>query len=879
MVTVSTSLLVYEPGDRMIIDYTTRRGATAGQYDLMLRLTSRGTGNNYYFFDDATDTNRWIHTAIRPMQTLTPQDGDAEIPTAGMDPIQIDDNTPSGTFDMKMYFSLPGKNTQVGEASTWTFVLDTPAPANQCFIATAAFGSPLDSSVVLLRRFRDRVLLGNKWGEKFVSFYYRHSPRLAAGIRDRPVVRKFVRALLWPVVILAKVWLTSGVGVLAILLLAGVFVWWSFSRHRRITVIAFVLLFCIGVMRAAEVRGSVVRAQTFPAPIPGASVTITNTSVQTVSGPDGTFRANNLATGTYQVTASAPGYQSTSQQVTLAAQTTVQNIVLPLTPRGLRTYEYFLPHTAESGGWWTFFAITNAGYTGADVAFVAFDERGHYLGTSTKLGRVEINQQFAGSPASFFAQDVGAKAAWYKITSSAPLSGIEMFGQTSGTIAGFPLTTAGTQSLFLPHIAVDSQWWTGISLVSTWTRAANVVLETRDGTGAVLASGNRLGVLQPGEKTVDVLKNYFGWDYPAGSQWASVQSDGPLTGFELFGTQDFQMMAAVPAVGVGVPHLFFPHVNTTSGWWTGIALLNVGNTSTTVKLTAYGTNGSNLATRTLALSSGARTVDQLQNYFAPWPANVKYVEVTSDGSLIAFELVGNFTLRSMSGMAASSASGAELSFPFVESDSDWDTNIWFANVSGVSTQATMDVFDSAGQRLSGMSTTLSPHASKEGTLKTLVGISLPNATSVRIRSTGGALVGYSSLSRLKGQGFADFSAQLVAETIAPGNAVSGAPSTADISKVLGAIKFDSDALGGIRVTWPSDVDSAVLSLTGGQFHSGDVVTTVDGVSVNSIADLRTAYLRGRERSTARVLVRRGRGPAISIDVRNPMLIPRAGAAQ
>ena len=50
VVAINTPILVYEPGDQMVINYSTRRGATSGKYDLMLRLTSRGTGNNIAFY-------------------------------------------------------------------------------------------------------------------------------------------------------------------------------------------------------------------------------------------------------------------------------------------------------------------------------------------------------------------------------------------------------------------------------------------------------------------------------------------------------------------------------------------------------------------------------------------------------------------------------------------------------------------------------------------------------------------------------------------------------------------------------------------------------------------------------------------------------------
>ncbi len=69
-----------------------------------------------------------------------------------------------------------------------------------CFVATAAFGTPFEPEVMILRGFRDKVLLNNIAGKLFVKTYYKLSPPAARFIAKRPHARAFSRALLRPLV-------------------------------------------------------------------------------------------------------------------------------------------------------------------------------------------------------------------------------------------------------------------------------------------------------------------------------------------------------------------------------------------------------------------------------------------------------------------------------------------------------------------------------------------------------------------------------------------------------------------------------------------------------------------------------------------------------
>ncbi len=69
-----------------------------------------------------------------------------------------------------------------------------------CFIATAAYGSRMAKEVVVLKNFRDNVLLQTSVGRSFVKFYYEFSAPLADYIGEHEISRTAVRFALMPVI-------------------------------------------------------------------------------------------------------------------------------------------------------------------------------------------------------------------------------------------------------------------------------------------------------------------------------------------------------------------------------------------------------------------------------------------------------------------------------------------------------------------------------------------------------------------------------------------------------------------------------------------------------------------------------------------------------
>lgn len=79
-----------------------------------------------------------------------------------------------------------------------------PPAVRKCFIATAAYGSPMAHEVILLRGYRDSYLTNTFLGRAFVKAYYLFSPPIARVISKSEFLKAITRLILKPVISLVK---------------------------------------------------------------------------------------------------------------------------------------------------------------------------------------------------------------------------------------------------------------------------------------------------------------------------------------------------------------------------------------------------------------------------------------------------------------------------------------------------------------------------------------------------------------------------------------------------------------------------------------------------------------------------------------------------
>ncbi|MET0343680.1 MAG: CFI-box-CTERM domain-containing protein [Polyangiales bacterium] len=114
--------------------------------------------------------------------------------------------------DTRYTVSVAARDAMCGELGDPALAqFETPertfTTVSPCFIATAAYGSPLAREVSALRAVRDRYLASHAPGRMLIDAYYAIGPFFADAVRAHPWLRAGARAVIWPVTSLSAWWI------------------------------------------------------------------------------------------------------------------------------------------------------------------------------------------------------------------------------------------------------------------------------------------------------------------------------------------------------------------------------------------------------------------------------------------------------------------------------------------------------------------------------------------------------------------------------------------------------------------------------------------------------------------------------------------------
>jgi len=301
-------------------------------------------------------------------------------------------------------------------------------------------------------------------------------------------------------------------------------------------------------------------------------------------------------------------------------------VAIPATS-DISTGDIPLPHIASNDTWWTGVALVNTDGNEKTLT-IAFDN-----GESRTL-ILGPHEHKAFTIESLF-QD-GSQPSLHAgvIKEASGVIGLELFGNAE-SLEGVPLTSTMSTSLYYPHAANDSTWWTGIVVYNPFDSACTLSITPYSDSGTMLSSTDE--ILNSQQQFVGTIDDM---DFPDDTAWIRITATTPITGFELLGTTDNEQLGGVVGMEEGRYEGTFAKIE--KAGWTSIALVNTDKYPTEVTLTAYDNEGEVYATSTILLNGYAKIEDTVEDFFAGQAlGSATYVGYNSDKKVVGVQLNGS----------------------------------------------------------------------------------------------------------------------------------------------------------------------------------------------------------------------------------------------
>jgi len=282
---------------------------------------------------------------------------------------------------------------------------------------------------------------------------------------------------------------------------------------------------------------------------------------------------------------------------------------------------------------------------------------------------------------------------------SSLVSGLVLYGKddpVKGGVAGLPGSVAASKKHVLAHFASDSTWWTGIAVANPNTLTpANVTLTAYDPQGQVLGTPWNWVVPANGKKSQLISGMLSG---KTGTGWVKVESDVDVLAFDVYGNQTTGALGALPSSDLG-ENLVLPHFVANNAWWTGVAIVNPGDTACNVILRAYQADGTLIQGGMWNMTARGKMLSMVQNLLPLTEGKDGWIHVQSPtGSPLGACLVYGSKGTTPAKLAALSAvpTSTSMNFSGFVCDANWWTGIALVNPSALDANMTITAYAANG---------------------------------------------------------------------------------------------------------------------------------------------------------------------------------------
>jgi len=323
--------------------------------------------------------------------------------------------------------------------------------------------------------------------------------------------------------------------------------------------------------------------------------------------------------------------------------------------------DFILPELATGDGSTTGLVLTNPNKYAVHATLTLIGADGIAKGSHNRrlAGRSSLSQEATALFPSMGGSD------YIRVRADAGLHGVELFGDgdAQACLAGL-LPGECQPRQYLPHYASGAfgaaVYSSKLRLVNPADQAVTVRISRCDDSGAVVTQTPDMPLPAGGLFETDVA-TLFGLSEPATGYLIvdTLESAGVVGNITFGDAADGRFLSSLPLQGTGHRHYVLGHIANgtldTIGFFTGLAVLNIGATPQTVGLTAVGQDGLPRATAQLLLLPGQRGITLLSAVMPDLGSlfgGYLLVEGGDDAQLVVFQLFGDDSLNFLSAVPA-----------------------------------------------------------------------------------------------------------------------------------------------------------------------------------------------------------------------------------
>ena len=379
----------------------------------------------------------------------------------------------------------------------------------------------------------------------------------------------------------------------------------------------------------------------------------------------------------------------------------------------------YFPHVASNENWETEITIINEGNHELSGNLKAYNREGVKISERDVILVEKARRALTVGKAFSNAQDISYIT--YSADSSSICGYTKFYQKGKYRVAVPAVQEINTGDIYVPHIASNDKWWTGLALVNTTASKKTLNINFSNGK-------TKQVVMAPGEHTSFNIKSLFGGTAQPDIESAEITGGSGVIGLELF--SGATTLSGVLLKDETTDTLYFPHVASNDKWWTGIAAYNPSSSNASLTVTPYAESGSVLDTLSVEIAAGEKYLGNARGLSLP--GNTAWFKIDSSQPLNGFELFGTTNGKSLAGYSTVDINRQEGVFPKLDHEG-W-TGIAFVNTSDSSANVDLSIYDDEGYKVADKSISLAGHEKVVNNPEDIFGGSITAATYMKFSS-------------------------------------------------------------------------------------------------------------------------------------------------